>query len=225
MEVEEASEDAEPVRRSLSWEDAVKAVPPDIARLMRNMQGDYTRKTQELAEQRKEFIREREALMKGTAALTPADGELPEYDPFNEASVNARIEQEVTRRLREVLEPMEAEYRAMAAEDDYQQFLTAYPDFQTDTDLRSEVQKILEGNEALDLETAYWAAKGKQSRIQAEQDAKASRARKNAQRQAAQTAVSQPRRAGRSSRPSRSDLKKMTAADILAHAKKLAGQG
>jgi hypothetical protein len=68
-------------------------VPPDIAKLMRSMQADYTRKTQEVAEQREDFIREREALMAGKQpSKVPA--ELPEYDPFNEDSINARIEAE-----------------------------------------------------------------------------------------------------------------------------------
>lgn len=222
VEVEEKAPGEPTRRRSLSWEDAIKAVPPDIAKLMKQMQGDYTRKTQELAEQRRDFIREREALLKGSATLK-TDGELPEYDPFNEQSIQARIEQEVSRRLRDVLEPMEAEYRAMAAEDDYQSFLTAHPDFKDDQGLRSEVQHLLEQNQSLDLETAYWAAKGKQSRIQKEADRKVSRARKEAQRQAAGV-VAPPRKGGNPVRPTAKDLKNMSAADILAAAKALTRQ-
>ena len=222
VEVEEATDGEQPRTRSLSWEDAIKAVPPDIARLMRQMQGDYTRKTQELSEQRRDFIREREALLKGSATLK-TDTELPEYDPFNEQSIQARIEQEVSRRLREVLEPMEAEYRAMAAEDDYQSFLNAHPDFKDDNELRSEVQHLLEGNDSLDLETAYWAAKGKQSRIQREAERRSTRARKQAQRQAAGV-VAPPRKGGQPTRPTAKDLKNMTAADILAAAKALTRQ-
>lgn len=126
VELEEQSADAEPERRNLSWNDAIARVPPDIAKLMKNMQADYTRKTTALAEQRREFLREREALMKGKQALAD-DGDVPEYDPFNEASIQARIEREVSRRLREVLEPMEAEYQTMKAEDDYQRFLNSRP--------------------------------------------------------------------------------------------------
>jgi hypothetical protein len=147
-----------------SWEQAVKSVPPDIAKLMRSMHADYTRKTQELSSQRKDFVREREALMRGKKALTTRE-ELPEYDPFNEDSINARIEQEVTLRLQQVLEPMQAEYEQMAAQDNYKAFVSEHPDFESDTGLRSEVQHLLEGNDSLDLETAYWAARGKRAKL------------------------------------------------------------
>ena len=144
----------EPRKRGLSWEQAVKSVPPDIAKLMRSMQADYTRKTQELGEQRRDFKRERQALMAGKDSLQTRE-ELPEYDPFNEDSINARIEREVNKRLQQVLEPMQAEYEQMAAQDNYKSFLQNHPDFESDTGLRSEVQHLLEVNGSLDLETAY----------------------------------------------------------------------
>ncbi len=215
VEIEEASEEEAPKTRSLSWDDAVKQVPPDIAKLMRELRADYTRKTQTLAEQRRDFIREREALMKGREALKGPD-ELPEFDPYNEESIRARIEQEVTTRLRDALEPMQREYEAMAAEEDYQKFLTAHADFKTDTDLRSEVQHLLEQNDALDLETAYWAAKGKQSKYKAQQEQKQRSASRAARKEAALRGTAPPRRAGASSKPSRSDIKSMSNADILA---------
>jgi hypothetical protein len=80
VEIEDHTDDGAPRKRNLSWNDAIKQVPPDIAKLMKQMQGDYTRKTQELAEQRKDFLREREALLKGGESLEQR--ELPEYDPF-----------------------------------------------------------------------------------------------------------------------------------------------
>ena len=43
VELEEQSADAEPERRNLSWNDAIARVPPDIAKLMKNMQADYTK--------------------------------------------------------------------------------------------------------------------------------------------------------------------------------------
>lgn len=221
VEIEEAGEDEAPRTRSLSWDDAVKQVPPDIAKLMRELRSDYTRKTQALAEQRREFIREREALMKGKEALTDPD-QVPEYDPFNEASITARIEQEVNRRLREVLEPMQQEYEQMAAEENYQRFCSEHPDFESDTDLRAEVQHLLEGNESLDLETAYWAAKGKQSKLKAQAEQNASKAKRQARREAAMRGTAPAiRGTNKASKPSRGELKKMSAGDILALAQSL----
>ena len=213
------AEDAEPgveaaAKSGLSWEQAMKQVPPSVAKLMKNMQADYTRKTQEVASQRKELLRERDALLKGTAKIPDTTAELPEYDPFDESTIAARIEREVAKRLREALEPMQQEYEVMAAEDAYQTFQAAHPDFTTDMGLRSEVQKMLETNPALDLETASWAAKGKQSKLQAAKQEATTVARRKAEREAALTGTGAPRRGGGTVTGGKPDLKKMSAADI-----------
>lgn len=209
--------------RKLSWEDAIKSVPPDVAKLMRSMQSDYTKKTQEAAQLRKEALREREAMMRGTRNLVVEEKPLPAFDPFDESSINARVEAEVKRRLQEVLAPMQQEYEVMAAEESYKDFLTANPDFESNTALRNEVQKALEANPALDLETAYWAVKGRfahQDRAKADTKAKAER---EAARKAAMTGTGVPRKAGDQRAPSMNDLKKMSAADILNTAKAMNG--
>lgn len=208
-----------PRKRNLSWNDAIKQVPPDIARLMKNMHGDYTRKTQELSAHRKDFLREREALTKGVDKLEVK--ELPEYDPFNEGTVHARIEAEVTRRLREVLEPMQQEYQVMQAEDSYKAFLSDHPDFQEDQPLRAEVQHLLESNEGLDLQTAYWAAKGKQAKLERETGKTKRAATRQATREAAKTGTATPRRASVGGKPDRSSMRGMSNVDLLELAKSM----
>jgi hypothetical protein len=199
--------------QSLSWNEAMRRVPPDIRNLMKNMQGDYTRKTQELAEQRKELVREREALMRGSKNIV-APEEMPDYDPFNEDSIKARIEAEVARRLREVLDPMEQEYNVMKAEDSYRAFLSEHPDFENDQPLRDAVQGLLEANPSLDLETAYWAAKGRRKQTEAAKAENSRAARKRAEREAAMKGSNLPARGGQRGKPSRQELRKMSAADI-----------
>ena len=221
-EAEETASQPEPEpkrKRNLSWTDAMKQVPPDIAKLMKQLQGDYTRKTQELASERKNFLREREALMKGAETLQ--ERELPEYDPYNEDSIKARIENEVSRRLKEVLEPMQQEYQTMQAEDNYKSFLSNHPDFETDKGLRSEVQHLLESNASLDLETAYWAAKGKQSRMKAQADAEKRSAKRKADREAAMTGTGKSRKVAGGGAPARSTLKGMSNSDLLALAQSM----
>ena len=216
VEVEVSTGDGKRTR-NLSWNDALKQVPPDIRALMKSMQSDYTKKTQELSEQRKEFIRERESLMRGKETLKVPDA-LPEYDPFNESTINARIEAEVNKRLNAVLEPMKREYEVMAAEEGYQSFLTEHPEFKSDKELRSEVQKLLEANTSLDLETAFWAAKGRQSKAQAAKEQEAAKARRAADREAATRGTALPRKGGAVAAPAPGAAKKMSNSDILAMA-------
>jgi len=209
----EISEGETKRQRNLSWNDALKQVPPDIRNLMKNMQRDYTKKTQELAEQRKDFLREREALMKGSESLR-ADSPLPDFDPFNESSIAARIEAEVNKRLAAVLEPMKREYQTIAAEDAYQSFLGDHPEFKTDMKLRAQVQELLEANASLDLETAYYAVRGKNQKAESAREAEMERARKAANREAAaKTAL--PHK-GAATAPATKSVKAMSNADIFA---------
>ena len=196
----------------LSWEEAVKRVPPGVAKLMRKMQADYTKKTQELSAQRKELQQERESLLKMKVEV-PTD--LGEYDPFNEGSVTKRIEAEVAKRMKELLEPMQQEAELLKAENDYSSFLAENPDFKTDTALRSEVQALLEANPALDLTTAYWAAKGKQAKLGKAPAPATSPAARQAAKEAA-AVVSPSRRAPPPAKPDKKTLATMSNADLLA---------
>jgi hypothetical protein len=219
VEIEDSGDDGATRKRNLSWNDAIKQVPPDIAKLMKQMQGDYTRKTQELASERKNFLAERSALMKGGDNLQ--ERELPEYDPFNEDSMKARIENEVARRLKEVLEPMRQEYQVKQAEDSYQSFLTDHPEFKTDTALRSEVQHLLENNSSLGLETAYWAAKGKLSKAKAASEKQKTAAKRKARKEAAMKGTGKSRKLTGGSSPDRQRMRSMSSADILELAKSM----
>lgn len=211
------SEAATPTkRRNLSWEEAVKAVPPDIAKLMKDLRADYTRKTQAISDERKGWTHEREALMAGLAELqaNPPAQDHGDYDPFNEQAMQQRIELEVNRRLKAVLEPMQRKVATMKAEEGYQSFLNANPDFKTDKALRADVQAMLEKNKSLDLETAYWAAKGRQKQEQAQTQRDTRAARRNAAREAALKGTAPSRRPPTVGKPNKKDLRGMSAGDI-----------
>ena len=202
-----------------SWDDAMKRVPPNVAKLMKNMQADYTRKTQELATQRKELLRERESLSKVKFEIP----EVGEYDPFDEGSVQKRIEAEVAKKLKLLLEPMQQEAELLKAESDYLAFLGSNPDFKTDLGLRSEVQSLLEKNPSLDLETAYWAAKGRQAKMgrgKPDADAERTSARAKAAKEAA-SAVAPTRRSAAPSKPDAKTVRSMSTSEILELAKSM----
>ena len=209
---EAAPESGEKSEEKLSWEEATKRVPPNVAKLMRKMQADYTRKTQEVAAQRKELSLERESLLK---VKFEAPEDVGEYDPFNEGSITKRIEAEVAKRMKQLLEPMQQEAELLKAENDYNSFLVENPDFKTDQDLRAEVQNLLEKNPALDLTTAYWAAKGKQGKFKAPAKTEADSRRSQATKEAA-AVVAPSRKAPPPAKPDRKTLSGMTNADLLA---------
>jgi hypothetical protein len=170
-----------------------------------------------VAEQKRGLKAEQQALA-AAQALVAEQKDLPEYDPYDETSITARIEAEVNRRLNAVLKPMAENAQEQAAQSAYSTFLTANPEFKTDTALRAEVQAALEANDHLDLETAYWAVKGKRGTVAATAAATATAAQRAAARQAAIQGTGTGRKPGPRGRPNATDIKKMSNAEILAAA-------
>ena len=99
-------------------------------------------------------------------------------------SLNAGIERLVAAKLHSLLEPMQRQHQAQQARASYEGFMEAHPELRTDTELRAEVRAELERNQALDLETAYWAVKGRRLQGKAAQE-EADKARRRRALQAA----------------------------------------
>ena len=196
----QAEQHAEESRKSgLSWEQAMAEAPPHVQTLMKSMRADYTRKTQELAQERKSLAAEREALLKsGTLDKLKATMEADpgELNPFDEGSIAARIEREVARRLHEALAPIEQEHKQAQAKQEYHAFLEKNPDLKTDPEIRKKVYAALQKNPGLDLESAYYAVKGKRlTSVEAQREARRA-AEREAARAAALTATASGKRAG-----------------------------
>lgn len=196
----DAAQHVEDSRKAgLSWDAALAEAPAHIQTLMKTMRADYTRKTQELANERKALAAERDALLKsGTLEKlkAKAEADLGELNPFDEASIQARIEQEVARRLHEALAPIEQEHKQAQAKQEYTSFLEKNPDLKSDPEVRKEVFEALKKNPALDLESAYYAVKGRRlSSAEAQREARKA-AEREAARAAALTATGSGKRAG-----------------------------
>jgi len=212
--------------KTLSWEQEVAKLPPELQNLAKGLQGMVTRKTQALAEERKQLAAEREAWRKSISKLaTPAtQGDLPDLDSWDPSSIQARIEAEVSRRLAEALAPVETEYRAAQADLEFDRFTASHPDLLDDPEVKAGVADLLNRNESLDLETAYFAVKGRLNRSRpAAPPAPTVDPRRAAARKAAE-AVATPRRPPPAApvKMAPADLKRATPEQILAYAKALA---
>lgn len=228
-EAKEAENQENQRKSGLSWDETIKEAPEHVATMMRNMRADYTRKTQEIAQERKTLLAEREALMKsGTLdkLRETANKEIPELDPFNEASVSARIEREVAKRLAEALAPLEQEHKQSQAKQQYHSFLDQHPDLKADQEVRDEVFKALKANPGLKLEDAYYSVKGRRYQSKESQRESRRKAEREAARSAALTATASGKRAGTPSldRGVPSDRKPMDAWAVYESLKRQAGR-
>lgn len=195
---QEEAKKQETLREGESWQSVLDSAPDDVQRAMASLRADYTRKTQELAQQRKELARQQKALTESDAykAITEmAHGDDVQFDPFDPQSFNAYVNKVVAERLSSILEPMRQEQLQYQAQNKLDAFMTEHPELRTDQAFRKEVHQTLTDNEHLDLEAAYWIVQGRRAKAaQAQQDQRVKRTKKAAR--AAGLAVGSGRKSG-----------------------------
>jgi hypothetical protein len=211
IEEEEANE---ALREGESWQSVLESSPDNVQRAMASLRADYTRKTQALAEERKELARQQQALTNSEAyqklqEMASVDAEL---DPFEPDSFNNYINKVVAERLSSILEPMRQEQMQFQAQTKLESFMQEHPELKTDQEIRREVHQTLSNNENLDLEAAYWIVQGRRAKAQQKkQQAQVNRTKKAA-RSAGLTVGS-----GRKSGPTIPKDERMGAWDIYEH--------
>ena len=168
--------------KGIDYNRVISELPDDAKNLLSNLRADYTRKTQELAAQRKEIEMMRDSLLNdgaNTKIQELAQKETVELDPYDTDSFNSRIEQEVARRLNEMLQPMREEQYQMKRRNQLEKFKSENPDMM---DYRNEIASLLKSNESLTLQDAYHIVKGQKltevnKTLQAELDTRTKRMR------------------------------------------------
>jgi hypothetical protein len=136
-----------------SWDSIYNSVPENVQRAMGSLRGDYTRKMQELAKQRREVQQLQANLtnsdafkaLQETANKAAAEGQ--EFDPFDNASMEAYINGLVAQKLQSVLQPLAQEQAKQASMRKLNDFMDEHPELRTDEELRTEVATLLQQNE------------------------------------------------------------------------------
>jgi FtsZ-binding cell division protein ZapB len=160
MEQLQEAEIGEGGHKGIDYNRVIQSLPDEAQKLLANLRADYTRKTQEIAQQKKEM----EALKQSMTSETfmnnlqeKAGTENVELDPYDTDSFNKRIEQEVARRLQDMLNPIREEQAVMRKRAQLERFKSENPDLM---DYKAEVKELLVNNGSLSLEDAYYIAKG-----------------------------------------------------------------
>lgn len=159
--------------KGIDYNRTINELPDDAKKILANLRSDYTRKTQEIARQSKELEGQRQALLESDAYrnIQAKATEAPvDADPFDPQAFNQRIEQEVAKRLADVLKPMQNEWESQQRRQKLEKFKSENPDLET---YKTEIVEVLKTNDNLNLEQAYYLVKGKtqtQKLRQAEQE-------------------------------------------------------
>lgn len=147
--------------KGVDYNKTISELSEDGKKILANLRSDYTRKTQEIARQQKELEAQRQALLESDAykSIQQKAQEAPvDADPWDPQAFNTRIEQEVAKRLADVLKPMQQEWEVQQRRQKLDKFKSENPDLEG---YKSEIVEVLKTNDALTLEQAYYLVKGK----------------------------------------------------------------
>lgn len=184
----EPAPEPEGLRDGESWDSVYKSSTPEQQRALASLRADYTRKTQELARQRRAIEAQNKAFADSgiLESLKGQSGEMPaDFDPFNPEHVKAAIQAQVALKLKELVEPLHHQQKANEASARYQDFKEKHPDLLSDPAVKEGVMKALKKDESLTLETAYWAVKGHLAHAAKEKETARQTVRRRAQQRAA----------------------------------------
>lgn len=174
-----------------SWQQIYDSMPSSVQRAMNSLRADYTKKTQAVAERRKELEMREASLtnseaykqMQQLAARAEEDGFT--FDPFNPDSMSSYIDTLVAKQVASILQPLEQEQLAAQARMQRDNFMSEHPDLKTDQSLRMEVYNLLKANENLSLEQAYYMTQGRRAKAMQATQARQAEVERQASRQAA----------------------------------------
>ena len=142
--------------KGIDYNRVLNSLPEDAQKLLANMRSSFTKKTQELAEERRSLNAQLEALSKSgfSEKLNEVAERNTELDPYDTKSFEAKIQEEVARRMRDMVQPLEDQYKLDQIKMKYDRFKSENPDL-LQPEIKNNVAKLLNENPALDLPTAY----------------------------------------------------------------------
>tara|TARA_R100000654_G_scaffold16146_1_gene34038 strand:- start:2543 stop:3412 length:870 start_codon:yes stop_codon:yes gene_type:complete len=189
-EAKESEPEPEPegLREGESWDSVYSNQPEEVQRAMAEMRKMMTRKTQELAAEKRKIEAQNKALMESGVldSLKEQAGNAPEdFDPFNADHIQQLIESKVASRLQQILEPLHKKNQQSEAQARYENFKSAHPDLVDDSNVKKGVYEALQSDPSLKLEAAYWMVKGKMLTAERQLDNDRAVVRRRAQQRAA----------------------------------------
>ena len=155
-------------------------IPEDVRKHVANIRSSYTRKTQEIAEMRRELEAERSALHQqrqlavNNPYLEQAKAELEKQgdqpnDLYTEAGLQAEIKRQASLMLQEMMKPAQEQIQVEQRRMQLQQFKTEHPELM-DNEYRLPVAQMLQDRPELKLEDAFYIVKAKVEAAKAKEE-------------------------------------------------------
>lgn len=171
-----------------SYNEVLKHVPEQGRKIIQNLRSLTTKRTQELAEmkrqleeERAEVMRERQAMYNGDFAKqinAKASEQVEDIDLYSDEGLQKKMDIEIAKKMQELIRPLQDELHAKQRDMELNKFKTDHPDLTSD-DIKPKVVELLMQRQELSLEDAYYIVKAKidsekLKQIQAEQSSRKS---------------------------------------------------
>jgi len=154
--------------KGVDYKAVMQDLSPEAKKLFHNLRSSFTKKTQSLSDQKKALENAKAALHAREKALFESDFyksvsekavvENKDFDPYDTKSFESRIEQEVAKRMTEMMEPMRQAHVLQQQKHKLEQFKAQHPDLET---FKGEIVDVLKEHKHMNLEQAYWQVKGR----------------------------------------------------------------
>ena len=148
-------------------------VPQDVRKHLANLRSSYTRKTQELADERAalraeleaeraKIQAERKSMYNGDMATKVQElaADDQEYDLFDREGMQKEIKRQAALMMQEMLKPAQEQMQVETRRFELQKFAAEHPDIKSD-EYRMPIAKMLQQRPELKLEDAYYIVKAR----------------------------------------------------------------
>ena len=146
------------------YQEILKHLPETSRKLIQNLRSSYTRKTQELANERKlleelkaQVAEERELLLSQDWSIEDDESIEQTENKSSGLSVEQQIQQAVAAALQQKFQPLREKHEAAQRQAELARFKQENPDLE---ELRPEITELLLGRPELNLKDAYLIVKG-----------------------------------------------------------------
>tara|TARA_Y100001973_G_scaffold18614_3_gene27289 strand:- start:1682 stop:2566 length:885 start_codon:yes stop_codon:yes gene_type:complete len=175
------------------YNEVLKHIPENGRKLIQNLRASYTRKTQEIADMRRNLAAEREELQRQRSLLANgagakairemANADTSQFDMWDEKGMQAHIRSEAAKMMQQMLKPIQEDYAVAQRRNELERFKSDHPDLMGDAEVKAGVVNLLKEREHLRLEDAYYLVRGKLQEQRATQLAAEKEATRSQQRQ------------------------------------------
>lgn len=167
-------------------------MPEDVRKHVANLRSDYTRKTQEVAQMRKDLEAQMErsrsqseSIMNGAVAKQLQNINVDEeYDLFETEGMKKEIQRQAQLMLKEMFKPAQEEMQVQQRKLELDKFKMENPEL-TDPKYKGEIVNLLKTRPELKLEDAFYIAKSKLGAIEVDQAKSELQERRNRRREVA----------------------------------------